>query len=350
MISAASSALFVLLALAPGASEPAVSEPVEPREVEVPLVLIHVAPDRPDIRARLQAELGLLGYVSERIVLSDDANVLGPDLIDRLAPASASAAIEISLTAERINVWVADAESGTTLHRRYDLVANPELADARSLAISAVELLRASEASEASEPEPAPLPVQAEEGELPPADVDAPAPARPLRGAISLVPLVTASPGGFNPAAHVELAGRWAPVDRFALRFSMWVPTVMTRIVRDEGNARLLYGMLFVEPQLRLPGGASWFHPELGLGLGLSITNIAGAAVAPYRSNAKTVPGFVGHAHLGFGFAVTPRVWIRLDGYLGVMTPAPRVTFAGEAVASWGLPWGTGSLGVELWF
>jgi hypothetical protein len=164
------------------------------------------------------------------------------------------------------------------------------------------------------------------------------------------VPLVTASPGGFNPAAHIELAGRWAPRERFALRFALWAPTVATRIVRDEGNARLIFGMVFVEPQLRLPGGASWFHPELGLGLGLSITNIAGEAVAPYRSTSNTLAGFVSHAHLGLGFAVSPRVWLRLDGYLGVMTPQPRVTFAGEGVARWGLPWGAGSLGVELWF
>lgn len=351
MISSLALALALGLGMGPGpegASEP--SHEVETPAVEVPLVLIHVAPDRPDIRARLQAELGLLGFVSERIVLSDDDLVLGPDLFDRLEPAQASAAIEIALTPERINVWVAVRAKGTSLHRRYDLVDNPELADPRTLAISAVELLRASEL-EPSEPPPEPVVVQAVDDELPPEDQpDAPEPERPLRGAISLVPLVTASAGGFNPAAHVELAGRWAPMQRFALRFSLWAPTVVTRVVRPEGNARMLYGMLFVEPQLRLPGGATWFHPDLGLGLGLSITSIEGRANDPYRSNAKVVPGFVAHTHLGLGFAATPRVWFRVDGYVGVMTPQPRITFAGEDVATWGLPWGTGSLGIELWF
>ncbi|MFV8752493.1 hypothetical protein ACNOYE_18255 [Nannocystaceae bacterium ST9] len=352
-------ALALVLALrGPGpereAPEPSPSLPetevAEPAQTE--LVLIHVAPDRPDIRARLQAELGLLGFVSERLELSDASKVLGPDLLDRLAPAGADAAIEISLTPERINLWVADANTGTTVHRRLDLIANPELADPRTLAISAVELLRASRLELESEPVPEPVPVPVVDDELPPDDDDdeLEPPPRPLRGAISLVPMVTASPGGFGPAAHVEIAGRWAPRKRFALRFSMMVPTVPNRLVRSQGNARLLYGMLFVEPQLRLPGGAAWFHPELGVGVGLAVVSVEGSAEAPYRSNAKVVAGFAAHGHVGFGFAATPRVWIRLDGYLGVVTPQPLVTFGNEEVARWGLPWGTGSLGIELWF
>jgi hypothetical protein len=348
--------LALLLALtgppeSPSEPSESASEITAPDEDVAELVLLHVEPDSPVIRARLQAELGLLGFVSERLELSDVGKVLGPDLLDRLPTEQADAAIEIVLTPERINVWVADGTTGKTLHRRFDLVANPELADPRTLAISAVELLRASRLEVEPEVEdPTPPPVAVDD-ELPP-DEDEPVepPARPLRGAISLVPLVTGSPGGFGPAAHVEVAGRWAPHERFALRFSLWAPTVSNRVERSSGSARMLYGMLFVEPQLRLPGGAHWFHPELGLGLGLAVLHIQGKALAPARSNGSVLASFASHAHVGFGFAVVPRVWIRVDGYLGVLLPQPRVTFTGESVATWGLPWGTGSLGIELWF
>lgn len=201
---------------------------------------------------------------------------------------------ELDARAGHLYVLAGDGSAARRIEHDIDASINSP----RSSTHRAVELLRASEASEPGEAEPPPPRDPATDDELPPEDVEAPASARPLRGAISLVPLVTASPGGFNPAAHIELAGRWAPLERFALRFALWVPTVATRIVRDEGNARLIFGTLFVEPQLRLPGGASWFHPELGLGLGLSITNVVGEAVAPYRSNAKTVAGFVSHAQL----------------------------------------------------
>jgi hypothetical protein len=99
-----------------------------------------------------------------------------------------------------------------------------------------------------------------------------------------------------------------------------------------------------------LPGGAPWFHPELGLGLGAAVVSVEGKADPPFRGNASVLAGFVAHTHVGLGFAVTPRVWIRVDGYVGVLLPQPRVTFTGTTVATWGLPWGTGSLGIELWF
>jgi hypothetical protein len=350
--------LVLLLALT---SPPEPIEPVESTEspaevspftpVAAELVLLHVEPDRPDIRARLQAELGLLGFVSERLELSDTGTVLGPDLLDRLASEQADAAIEIVLTPERINVWVADGTTGKTLHRRFDLLANPELADPRTLAISAVELLRASrlELEAETEPEVAPPIEPVVDHELPPIEHEV-EPPRLLRGAISLAPLVTGSPGGFGPAAHIEVAGRWVPRERFALRFSLWVPTVSNIVERSAGTAWLRFGMVFVEPQLRLPGGAPWFHPELGLGVGVAVINIEGIANGPERSNASVLAGFVAHSHLGLGFAVAARVWIRVDGYLGVLQPQPEVTFSGETVARWGLPWGTGSLGIELWF
>ncbi len=335
--------------------------PESQSEADVPeqteLVLIHVAPDRPEIRARLQAELGSLGFVSERLRLADDNKVLGPDLIERLPEEGAAAAIEIALTETRINLWVADGTTGKTLHRRLDLTSNPEFADARTLAISAVELLLASRlelgSSEVVEPietprEPPPINPE----DLPPSSDEPdepPAPEPPMRAAISLAPLISGSPGGFGPSAHIEVAARWVPLERFALRFSLWVPTVGNRKEADAGSARLFFGMLFAEPQLRLPGGADWFHPELGLGLGFALTGITGEARDPYVSTNHIVAGFAGHTHLGLGFAVTRRLWIRIDGYLGVVQPQPKVIFLGETVARWGLPWGTGSFGIELW-
>lgn len=322
---------------------------------QVELVLIRVVPDDKHVTARLRAELGVMALETSIIDVPDDAPVLGPDLLARLDRVGASAAIEIAIDEQRIDVWVADGATGKTLTRRFDLALDPDQAEPRTLAIAAVELLRASrlefarESPSSDTPTPIPTGEQATETERPPQDEHPEDPARPPRGAVSLAPMVGGGPGGLGATTHIELAGRWAPLDRFALRLSVWLPSLGNSVSNAQGRARVFVGMAFIEPQLRLPGGARWFHPELGLGLGAAITGIDGAANPPFRSNASVLAGFASHAHAGLGFQLAPRVWARLDGYVGVILPQPVVVFVDQVVAGYGLPFATGSLGLEIW-
>jgi len=316
-------------------------------------VLVRVAPTNEQVTARLRAELSLLGLTPVRLEASANTPTLGPDLLDRLADYNASAAIEIAMTAERIDLWVADGNTGKTLNRRLDLALDPEQGDPRTLAIAAVELLRASRLeltytspgpSDERDADPAGDAEQIRESERPPRGVELPS-----FGAISIAPMVGGSPGGFGATTHIELAGRWAPRDRFALRASVWIPTLGNDIGTADGNVRLLVGMAFIEPQLLLPGGVRWFHPELGLGVGGAIVGLVGSANDGLRGESKVLPGFTSYAHAGFGFAVSPRLWIRLDGFLGVLLPQPNVQSLGETVGTWGAPFGAGAIGLEVW-
>ena len=320
-------------------------------------VLVRVLPPDDRILRRLRAELELIGLGSAELELDARAG-LGADLLDQLEGTAAEAAIEIVISQHRVDLWVADKTTGKTLTRRLDLALSPELAEPRPLATAAIELLRASrlelggsgtDAGEAHEDERGAPADQAREGERPPIDTPPSLPQRPLRGALSLAPLLGGSPGELGITTHIELAGRWAPLDRFALRVNLWVPTLGNEARNDEGRARVFIGMAYVEPQLRLPGGAPWFHPDLGLGLGGGVTGIVGSAAAGNRSNTEVLGAFAGYAHLGLGFAVVPRVWVRLDGYTGMLLPTPQVFILDERVARWGFPFGMGSFGLEVW-
>jgi hypothetical protein len=335
--------------------EPATTA-AEPVPVRPELVLTRVLPANPQVTARLHAELGVSGLEGATLDIPDDLPSLALDLLDRVAAADASAGIEIVVGRDRIDISVADANSGKTLNRRFDLSLDPRFAEPRTLAIAAVELLRTSrlELAEATTatttptPEPISKP-QVTEDERPPAERDGVVLPR-SRGALSLAPVIGGSPGGIGLTTHIEVAGRWAPGRRFALRTSLWIPTLGNRVVDELGAARVLTLQLFVEPQLRLPGGAPWFHPELGLGLGAALTVIQGEPAPGGRAQSPVLPGFTAHAHLGLGFQLSQRFWFRVDGYVGIVQPQPRVLFIDEVVAVWGLPFGTGSIGLEVWF
>lgn len=329
------------------------TEAVEPEPVKPELVLTRVLPANPQVTARLHAELGVSGLEGAAIEIADDVPVLGVDLLDRVAAAEAGAAIEIVFGRNRIDIWVADANTGKTLNRRFDLILDPGLAEPRTLAIAAVELLRTSrlelaEASVAEEEEPAANP-QVTEDERPPDERDGLGLQR-SRGALSIAPVIGGSPGGLGLTTHIEVAGRWAPGRRFGLRTSLWIPTLGNRVVHELGAARVLTLQLFVEPQLRLPGGAPWFHPELGLGLGAALTVIQGEPAPGGRAKNPVLPGFTANAHLGLGFELSQRFWFRIDGYAGIVQPQPRVLFVDQVVAVWGLPFAAGSIGLEVWF
>jgi hypothetical protein len=337
--------------------EPPTTTAAEPEPVRPELVLTRVLPGNPQVTARLHAELGVSGLEGATIEIADDLPALAIDLLDRVTAADASAAIEIVFGRNRIDIWVADANTGKTLNRRFDLILDPGFAEPRTLAIAAVELLRTSRlelAAASTEPVPAEpveqpaLNPQVTEDERPPADRGVELPRS--RGALSLAPVVGGSPGGLGLTTHIEIAGRWAPGRRFALRTSLWIPTLGNRVVDELDAARVLTLQLFVEPQLRLPGGAPWFHPELGLGLGAALTVIQGEPAPGGRGRNPVLPGFTAHTHLGLGFELTPRFWFRVDGYVGIVQPQPRVLFIDEVVAVWGLPFGTGSIGLEVWF
>jgi hypothetical protein len=332
-------------------TEPGSPSPASDPRLAAP-VLVRVLPSDERVVARLRAELALLDLSVLVDEPGDDATALGPELLEQLPRAQASAAIEIVVGDTRIDLWVADGATGKTLHRRLDLESDPDPREPRTLAITAIELLRASRLEVVEIVEPSPPPAEADPSDDPNLRPDPPprSPTLQSTGALSLAPMVGGSPGGFRVTTHVELAGRWVPLPRFALRVSAWIPTVGNSVPVTDGRVRMFVGMAFIEPQLRLPGGVAWLHPVLGLGLGAAVVGFEGIADEGLRSETRVLAGFAGHTHLGLGFAVIPRLWIRVDGYLGTVQPRPQIRSAtGQVEATWGLPFATGSLGIEIW-
>ena len=318
-------------------------------------VLVRVTPANKGVASRVRAELDIIGLDAEALELPADAPVLGPNLLAKLDSTDAGAAIEIDMGVDHIDVWVADGTTGKTLTRRFDLALDPEQSKPRTLAIAAVELLRASRLeyalSDTQPPSPEPS-KQEDETERPPVGLDL-----ERIGSLSLAAMFGASPGGLGPTFHIEVAGRWAILPSFALRFALRVPVLGNSVSNEFGDARVFISTLVVEPQwtptLRR---ALWFRPALGLGLGGAVTGVAGQPVDGMSEEGGITPrapvlgGFVADGHLDLGFALHPRVWLHLDGHLGILQPAPRVfIFSDEPVANFGLPWAVGALAIELW-
>jgi len=324
------------------------SEPASTPE----LVLIRVAPDDPRLRARLEAELDISGLEVRTLDWPEPDAVIGPTLLDELAPHGASAAIEIYIRDDRVEVWVADATTETALTRRFD--RQPDAEQARTVAVGAVELLRASRLEYAeSHPELAetdPFVKQATESERPPKVVV------PTTASLSISPLVGSSPGGFGVTGHLEIAARWAVRRPLLLSFDLWIPVYGGQSDFVDGvNARNFVTMLFIEPQwspsLRR---AEWLHPTLGLGVGPAVLVTIGEVVLdevpePADSNIDVVAGFAATAHVDFGFSVHPRVWLRAGAHLGVIQPAFRINLVNDDTKTYGLPFAMGSLGLEFW-
>lgn len=315
-------------------------------------VLVRVVPGNKRVSSRLRAELDIVGLDAQELELAKDSPLLGPDLLDRLEDEDAGAAIEIDIRDDRIDVWVADRDTGKTLTRRFDLALDPEQARPRTLALAAVELLRASrlEARAAQEdPEAPPEAEQETEQERPPEDLTL-----GRTGSLSVGPQLGWSPGtpqSLGLTAHVELAGRWAILEPLALRFSIRVPVFGNAVVGDFGGARVFVSTLSVEPQWtpKIPY-TPWFRPALGLGLGAALTAIVGESdTTGVTRRTPVLAGLAIDGHLDLGFAVHPRLWLHLGGRVSLVQPAPRVQFLDEIAASFGLPWISSTVALELW-
>ena len=351
--------LLSSLVLAGPARAAPLAAPSETPATETELVLIRVLPDDPALRARLEAELDLAGFDSAVLDWAEPEAVLGPSLLDELEPRGANAAIEIHIRDERVEVWVADATTGTALTRRFEREAQAR-DQARTLAVGAVELLRASrlEYAEREAQRPGPSPVDDEdpfaEGGEPKVPEPEPEPFEP-KVSLSLAPLIGGSPGGLGTTAHLEAASRWVVRRPFVLAFDIWIPVFANQSQDQPGvAARSFLTMGFVEPQWsprleRVP----WLHPTLGLGLGVAVLSTQGE-IAGEEAGGTAVPvddvvaGFALNARMELAFALHPRVWLRTSAHLGIVQPAFRLNILARQY-TYGLPVGAGSLGIEFW-
>ena len=122
---------------------------------------------------------------------------------------------------------------------------------------------------------------------------------------------------------------------------------------------RVFVSTLVVEPQWTPKlERAPWFRPALGLGIGAALTGIVGDPVDDTATRKTPVLGGLAlDTHVDLSFVVHPRVWLHVESNLAIIQPAPRMTIGEEIdgqtvetpIATFGLPWTSATLSVELW-
>ncbi|APR83492.1 Flagellar hook-length control protein FliK [Minicystis rosea] len=301
---------------------------------------------------RMVAELESLGFATVRLDPKDEPATRAS--LEAAARASgALAAIRAVPSARGVEVWVADRVTGKTVLREIASDASAPEADA-ALAIHTVELLRAS-LLEVSLPVPSRGEIAAprdlpEKLSLPtPA---APAPPAPATLRFSIGPGVLASPGGFGPAAALDVGLSWLPSDRVGGFAFASIPLTRPRVSGVAGSADLSTTMLGAGMRFLFTTRASTWAPSVDVGVAAVALSLSGTAsvagTAANDASAWTAAPFV---RTGLAVALTPMLRARADVLVGVVTQDVSIQLAKEDVATFGRPLVLASVGVDFgWF
>ncbi len=280
---------------------------------------------------RLEAELLAAGFAVD--LDETPATAPRPEVESGGSPSFVSIAILRSGSKVEADVQVVDTISGKTLIGRVDVEPSPSAA--RTLAIRAVELLRASLLELGLRPR--------EELEAPPqpktARIDVArslettaAPRHAMAGWSVYLGAATSLTTGFGPT--IGPSGRVsrsvAPGWLVGIR---WVgPTFGPELRSPVASADVRQAITMAE--IRFAYGIARLAPLLALGLGAADTSATGHAAPPLR--AHTVGGFsaVAHTSLGLHVRLVERLGIVLETGALVQSPVHPVRIVGEEVGN----------------
>jgi hypothetical protein len=336
---------------APARAEEPARAPGGPTAEERPAVIAVVAAAADRFGQRVQAELSSLGFQVIRLD-PPDAPTSRVSLEAAARHEGAVAAIRAVPSARGVEVWITDRVTGKTVLREIVLDAgtpDPESA----LAIRTVELLRAS-LLEVALPEAPP-------GEVPAtpalrAQLDLPAPGAlakrsPPTLRLSLAPGALLSPGGFGPAAALDVGLAWMPGAHVGASAFATVPLTRPRVVGTAGTADLAALLVGASVRFVFTERESAWAPSLDVGVAALSLSLSGAASAGYRARAASAWTAAPYARLGLAYAVTSLLRLRADLLAGVAADSVAVQLAGHDAATFGRPLVAPSVGVDFgWF
>ncbi len=318
-------------------------------------------PARSALDGRIAAELEALGFAVERRPRSPSA--LDRAALERVArEAGAFASLAVEPLAGGAEVWLADRVTGKTVLREVVLATDGDLA------VRVVELLRASLLELGSAlpprgevaPPPAAADVAARDRAVAPAPLVAPPEPGPLsspaprprwspdKGTLFVGGAMSLSPGGLSPLPHVRVGGGLRVAERLGFELDLVIPTLPAEVTRPEGGASVLPAWCTAGLTVSLTGEQSPFRVRAGLGAGLEWVHVSARPLPPFEGRDADFFAGVLQARLGFAYAFTSLLRARLDLDLGFATPELGVRFAGERVASFGLPLFAPALGLEV--
>ncbi len=202
---------------------------------------------------------------------------------------------------------------------------------------------------------PAPAP-PAPPAPAPPAPI-APAPAAvitppppPRKLALSLGPIVLLTPGA-PPALDVALSPEWHPTRSIVLRVLVAVPIASADVSSGGNRASLSTWLAGAALDGRLHSADALWTATLGGGVAAAVSQTQGrpAQQAAYAGRSDSAVAAVPFLEVGGARALgTQRVRLGVNGMLGIAVPEITIQFAGQQVASWGLPVGAASLTLEI--
>ncbi len=291
---------------------------------------------------RLRAEIEGMGL--KIVVLQAWREPERPEQMETAAREQrAAAAIRLVPSRRGVEIWMADETSGRSLLRQLIVDESPEGPDENLVAMQLVELLRTSllvdpHPAASSAPSAAPQPA------LPPELIGSRGEpctwcARVQTGAGFL-----ASPGGAGAALEMWLSLQMVG-HRMGVALDLAAPIRGMKPSGPEGSASLRPSLAALVLLRRWGAPESRLSLTAGLGGGILHIGVEGKATPPLVTAFpdSTTMG-IGYARFDTGLAFTR--WLRLTLRLAAGASFGRlvVRFAGNEAATWGYPFGAGSL------
>ncbi len=312
------------------------------------------------VAVRLRAELEALGF--RVIVLPGSEHPPSREALEAAArDAGAVAAVRIVPSQKGVEVWVADRATGKTVLREVVAAQPGSAAGTSTIAVRAVELLRASLMEvESATPPPgevtvtptvraAALPRARDEAPAPP-----PPPPRPLGISVQLGPAVALAAGGVDPTLHMLIDLRWVPGQWLGVDVCGLVPTSPARIETAEGTSLVTLALLgagahiALAPLLGDRSAEPRWTPTLGAGVAAAWLQLEGVANPPYAGREEDVGMVAPYVRAGLGVTALPHLRVRVDLMGGATAPRPVIRHGTNETAAWGPIFGLGSVGAEV--
>lgn len=334
------------IALAASSSASASSSPTEAR------VALVTASAQSTTTTRLKAELEQLGV--SVVVVAGEATPLGRASLENIArTAGAFAAVRVVPVAAEVEVWVADRVTGKTVVREVIRGRDSSASMDDTIALGAVELLRASLLEFTATP-------MLQHGEVEPPPVVrtiAPAPEpsgprfrRPLPPlfAVAFEPTAVVGFDGALAALSAGVAARYQFVDHLALEGWAQVPIVAATIRQDAtGVAEVSATVLGLG--LAAVWNAHGITPSVGAGAAGALLEVDGQQPQPgYGANRKLLRVTAPYVRAGIGIQLLEHLRLHADATGLYTVHSIPIRFVGEQRASWGRPSLLVGLGLEV--
>jgi len=292
---------------------------------------------------RIQAELNQLG-VEVVLVASSQAEPVGRAPLEQTARSvGAFAAIRVVPLGRAVEVWIADRVTGKTVVR--EVISEREAAASTedTVAVGAVELLRASllELNLSARPRRSEVPAPSAARQLAAAEESATAAGTRGRGrpyaltaAAGLGPELGWGGVGTSWLGQAALGGH----SRGWLGGELYLSTPLrpARVEAEGGTAELSISPLGLSLTLSPPAGA--ITPLVGIGPGLVLVRSEGVrADAGYETSESSQVRGALFLRAGLGWQVLEYLRLRFDMAVVLARPV-RIRFSGQEVARWGTP------------